>query len=326
MHLLFAFTALALAQAPDPAGFPSAELSNGAITAKFHLPDPQKGYYRGTRFDWSGQIYSLRTKNHEYFGRWFPKYDPKLHDAIMGPVEEFRTTDGGLGYSDAKPGDPFIRVGVGVVKRIDEKPFNSFTTYDILDSGKWSVKKGRSQIRFTHQLKGPNSYAYQYTKTIRLAGKDPRMVIEHSLKNTGRKSIKISQYNHNFFVMDGQPSGPNTYVKFPFELKETRRFNREFAETNGTEVRYLKELQTGQSIIAELTGFGPTASDYDLRLENRKARAGVRIRGDRPLSKVVFWSIRTVFSPEPYIDIEVDPGKITRWTYTYDFYDLPMVN
>ena len=41
------------------AQFPQAEISNGQIHAKLYLPDPQKGYYRATRFDWSGVISSL---------------------------------------------------------------------------------------------------------------------------------------------------------------------------------------------------------------------------------------------------------------------------
>ncbi len=110
------------AAAQPPTDAPSVEIKNAAITAKILLPDPDRGYYRGTRFDWSGVTASLRTKNHEYFGVWFPRYDPKLHDAIMGPVEEFRSADGGMGYAEAAPGDTFIRIGVGVVRRPDASP------------------------------------------------------------------------------------------------------------------------------------------------------------------------------------------------------------
>lgn len=302
--------------------FPSAEIRNSAITAKLYLPDPTRGYYRGTRFDWTGNTYSLRTKNHEYFGKWFPKYDPKLHDAIMGPVEEFLATDGGIGYDLAKPGETFVRIGVGVVRRTDDKPYQRFQTYDIVDHGQWQTKTGRDQIRFTHKLNGPNGYGYVYTKTMRLVKDQPKLVILHSLKNTGSRRIQAVQYNHNFFVMDGQPTGPATTVKFPFTLDPVRAFTNSLAEVKGGEIRYHSEVPTGQSVFGEFKGFGPTASDYDLRLENRKAGAGVRITSDRPIAKIVYWSIRTVFSPEPYIDIDVEPGKTMNWTYTYDFYDV----
>src|SRR5687768_9293365 len=96
------------------AEFPEARISNRTITARLYLPHAEQGYYRGTRFDWSGVISSLKVNGHEYFGQWFDKYDPQLHDAIMGPVEEFLTADSTLGYEEAAPGGTFIRIGVGV--------------------------------------------------------------------------------------------------------------------------------------------------------------------------------------------------------------------
>src|SRR5262252_590961 len=105
------FTQLAAAQ------FPQAEMFNTRIRAKLYLPNPESGYYRATRFDWSGQIASLEWNGHNYFGQWFERYDPKLHDAIMGPVEEFVTSPG---YDEAKPGETFVRIGVGLVRKPDE--------------------------------------------------------------------------------------------------------------------------------------------------------------------------------------------------------------
>jgi hypothetical protein len=39
--------------------FPRAEIGNGVLTAKPYLPDSENGYYRGTRFDWPGNMPSL---------------------------------------------------------------------------------------------------------------------------------------------------------------------------------------------------------------------------------------------------------------------------
>jgi hypothetical protein len=52
---------------------PQAVISNGLITAKLYLPDSSHGYYRATRFDWSGVMPSLEHDGHQYslFGtRW----------------------------------------------------------------------------------------------------------------------------------------------------------------------------------------------------------------------------------------------------------------
>lgn len=301
------------------ADFPEATITNGKVTARLLLPDPGKGYYRGTRFDWSGVISSLRTTNHEYFGQWFPKYDSRLHDAIMGPVEEFQTRGSSLGYAEAAPGGTFIRIGVGVVRKPEEAQYQRFKSYEITDHGKWKVQPGKDKVKFVHELSN-NGHAYRYTKTVGLTPGKDEMVIEHTLENKGTKVIETDQYNHNFFVIDGKPSGPDTRIEFPFELNASRPFQGNIAESRGREIVYNQELQTGQSVIAEFDTAGTAA--YDIKVENRAAGAGVRILGDRPIAKLVFWSIRTTACPEPYIDIRVEPGQKTSWKYTYQFYDL----
>jgi hypothetical protein len=306
------------------ADFPQAEITNGTVKATIYLPDAESGYYRATRFDWSGVVASLEYKSHTFFGVWFPKYDPKLHDSITGPVEEFRTGESGLGYDNAKAGETFIRIGVGVLRKPEEQKFQQFKTYDIVSPGKWTVRTGADFVDFTQELADASSgYAYLYKKTVRLAKDKPEMVIEHSLKNTGKRVIETNVYSHNFYVIDGQPSGPDFAVKFPFEVKAARDLQG-LAETRGRELTYLKTLEPrNQSVFSELNGFGGSSSDFDVKVENAKVGAGVRLTGDRPLYKVVFWSIRTVLCPEPYIDMTIEPGQESHWRLTYDFYTLP---
>ncbi len=301
---------LAVAGALGAADPPSAEISNGVIRAKLYLPDANDGYYRATRFDWAGQIASLEYKGHNYFGQWFPRYDPKLHDSIMGPVESF----GAIGYDEAPVDGTFIRIGVGKLKKPQESRVNDFRTYDIVDSGKWSVKKGADQVEFTQVLPG----VYEYRKTVRLVKGKPEMVIEHTLKNTGQKAIETDVFNHNFFMLDGQPTGPDIVVSFPFEVKADRPMNG-LAEVRGKELVYLSELQPRQTAQADLSGYGPSASDFDFRVENRKTGTGVRETGDRPITRINFWSIRTTVCPEAYNHISVAPGRETKWRIAYEF-------
>ena len=300
---------------------PQAAISNGTIDAKLYLPDARNGYYRGTRFDWSGVIHSLRYQGHEYFGTWFERYDPRTHDAITGPVEEFLTRDAGLGYEDAKPGGTFIRIGVGTVRKPEEPAYRRFNTYEIVDPGKWTVRTAPDSIEFAHELSSDNGYAYAYRKTVRLAKDKPVLTLEHSLRNTGRRTIETSVYDHNFFVIDGQPTGPESVVRFPFEARASKDL-KDLAVVRKDRLVYLKELQKGQSVFTEVEGFGGTARDYDIRLENGNAGAGVRITGDKPIAKLVFWSIRTTFCPEPYIDLRIEPGGESTWTIAYEFYTL----
>ncbi len=305
--------ALGLAAGLLAADFPQADIANGQVRAKLYLPDTQNGYYRATRFDWSGVIASLEYKGHSYFGVWFPRYDPTLHDSITGPVESFNA----LWFDDAKPGETFVRIGVGVLRRPDDRKVNDFYTYDIVDPGKWTTRAKSDSVEFTQDLAG----TYVYRKTVRLEKGKPILVIEHRLRNTGKKVIETNVFNHDFYMLDGQPTGPDVSVTFPFQVSIDHEWPG-VAETRGKQFGYVKELQDRQSVFGEMKGFGPTAADYDFRIENRKTRAGVRQTGDLPLSRLYYWSIRTTACPEAYNHIRVEPGKELRWRVAYEFYEV----
>ncbi len=83
------FTLCLLGGALGGQDYPKAEMSNSLIRVELFPADAQRGSYRGTRFDWSEIISRLQFAGHEYFGRWYAKHDPNIHDAITGPVEEF---------------------------------------------------------------------------------------------------------------------------------------------------------------------------------------------------------------------------------------------
>jgi hypothetical protein len=221
---------LSLGFAAAAAEPPAASISNGVVRAKLYPPDVNIGYYRGTRFDRSGSVASLETNGHTYFGQWFPRYDPKLHDSITGPVEDYAP----LNYTESKPGETFVKIGIGVLKRPDEPQYKFSNPYELLDTGKWSVHKGPDFVEYRHELTDPKSgCAYIYSKTVRLTPGKPQMTIEHNLKNTGTKAIETNVYNHGFFMLDSQPTGPDFTVTFPSDIKATRDMNG-LAEARGS--------------------------------------------------------------------------------------------
>ena len=105
------------------------------MQAVVFLPDAQSGYYRGPRFDWSGIVGCASLNGHTFFGEWFNRYDPEGNDAVTGPAEEFRHPTSELGYDDAAPGGLFLKIGVGLLRRTDEKPYRFGGAYPIVDGG-----------------------------------------------------------------------------------------------------------------------------------------------------------------------------------------------
>ncbi len=303
--------------------FPKAVLSNGPVQAVVYLPDAQRGYYRSTRFDWSGVVPCLTYKGHTYFGVWFNRYDPLLNDSITGPVEEFRSSDGlsSINYAEAKPGELFIKPGVGVLRKVDDSPYKFNFAYPIVDGGKWTVHAKRTQVTFTHRLQSPLGIAYVYDKILKLDKNQPVLILEHHLKNTGTKPIDTEVYDHDFFMLDGAPTGPGMAVHFAFEPQAKRPLE-PHARIDGKDIVYLQELGSGpgQAASSYLTGFSSSPTDYDLSVENRNTGVGIEQTSDSPISQLNFWSIRTTICPEAYIHVNVQPGETKGWTIRYRFF------
>ena len=299
---------------------PRCEISNGLIKARLWLPDKVNGYYRGVRFDWSSVISSLTFKEHSYFSKWFEEYDPTLHDAITGPVEEFTPLD----YDELQPGQTFIKIGVGALLKPGHGKYKFSQNYSMMNSGDWSVKKKKDEVKFRHVLNDSSGYSYDYAKTVRLTAEKPELVLEHILKNTGRKTIETSVYNHNFFVIDDEPSAPSIQIKFPFAVAANGRGWGTLARVDSNRIIYIRKLSKGESVYsAGLEGFGKSPEHYDIKIENLKTGAGVRIRSDSSLEKLVFWSSSTTYCPEPYIKLSIEPGQAVTWKIFYEFYTFP---
>ena len=321
------------------AEFPQAELTNGQLRVRVYLPDQKSGFYRSTRFDWSGAVGSLIYKGHEYYAPWFQKIDPNVNDfgyegnevvsapftAMVGPAEEFQTNGRALGWDEAKPGGTFIKIGVGVLRKPnDSANYDHSKTYEVVDPGKWTIKKTRDSIQFVHELADPGSgYGYRYTKILRLTRGKPQMTIEHTFENTGTHAIQSSVYDHNFLVLDRQPPGPDFAITFPFQLQARREPTKGLGEIRGNRIVYLKTLEDKDRMSTSVAGFSDDPKDYDIRVENRKVGAGFHVVGDRPLSNVAFWSIKTVLAVEPYIAMNIEPKGQFTWKLTYDYYTLP---
>jgi len=392
---------------------PSHQISNGEITATVYLPDAKNGFYKTTRFDWSGAIASLKYKGHEYYGHWFSKitdiydfgYEGPNKDvlsadftAMVGPAEEF----GVIGYNDVPIGGRFIKPGIGALT-CDEGTYNHSRTYAIGNPGTWNVKQEKDAVTFTHTLTEPSiGFGYVYAKTVKLTPGKPQMTIAHSWKNTGTKAVSTNVYDHNFTMIDKSPTGPDIEITVPWQMTRAVRGGgpgragapgaaapaaagapaaapaaasarqggaavtpgncgsgaaagrgagvggrqggtpvdpyaalaagqtmgtqcgqavmQQIAGPQGNKLVYNKVLEGSECYQTSFTGFTNDVKDYDVRIENKKTGAGVRITADRPMTRFGYWSIRTVVAPEPYIDINVEPGKEFTWTYTYDYY------
>ena len=292
--------------------FPATVISNKEVKMKVYLPDPENGIYRATRYDWSGVIGSCQYKGHEYFGFWKDTYDPM--EGMLGPAETYKTA--GLGYDEAKPGDMFIRIGVGFIEKEDEPEYDYHKSYKLLDHGEWKIDKGEDWITFTHIINSEFGYGYIYIKTLRL--KKNGFIIEHKLQNTGIKKIETDQYNHNFFMIDKEKCGPSFEISYPYPVS-TEDDLKGLMEIKENTLYFTKEMER-VNVFMGLKGFGKEVKDNKFTIENTKTGTGVTVTVDKPLTKLEFWTNSLVICPENTIQLSVKPGEEEVWTSDYTLF------
>lgn len=315
------------------ASAPKARIGNGVLRATILLPDAERGFYRGTRFDWSGVISSLTLGRQEYYGLWFDKVAPNVRDyvfhegevvsgpntATLGPAEAFDPAEY-PSFTQAAPGAGFLKIGVGVLRKpTDGQAYSSFRTYEFVDGGVWASRASRDRVEFTHTLSNAETgYGYVYRKTVRLVPGQPKMVMEHSLRNTGSRPIATTTFNHNFVTFGGAPTGAGLSLETAFKPQALRPARGGAARIERQKVVYTRALPDGDVYSISLGGFGPTAADNRFTLANA-AGAAVTTASDTPLSSFALWSIRPTVAAEPFVTLSAEPGQTVNWTYTYTY-------
>ncbi len=304
--------------APGPSAtqpaWPSAEISNGIVTLKLALPDAENGFYRGTRFDWSGQVAQATYKGHTYFEFWRKKHNPLAHDHGIGIPEEF-DMDSPPGYDEAAPGETFIKIGVGHLTKAKAGKYRFNERYE-LAAAPWRTTVGKDRVEYVQTLSDKRGWGYVYTKRISLPAGEARFVVVHTLKNTGTKPIKTTHYCHNFFQIDKTPVGMGNY-KLVFPFKPTGRIKTNGApKVTGTELVLTEEIKGAFWAGLDMEG-GWRKPHNKVVIVNTKTGAAVAIEGDRAPVQFNLYAETTAICPEPFVEIEVAPGKSETWTNTY---------
>ncbi len=293
--------------------FPASRLCAHEVTAVLCLPDADKGYYRGTRFDWSGVVRSLRYAGHRYVDEWFAHHDPLRHDGICGPVDEFTQ----IGYDEARPGEEFLKIGVGTLRRPEETtPYDRFRLYEIVDPGIREVQTARDSVEFRHRILSDH-YGYDYRKTVRLTD-GPHLRIEYMLRNLGPSQLAGHVYNHNFFTLDRIATGCDTEILLPFRPEGNWREPYRSVALTPDGIAFSRDLRPGESVfMGDLHGHDPASESFGFAIRNRRTGAGVEVSGSGRLSHTVFWACPTVACLEPYVPFKIFPGEMRSWHLDY---------
>ena len=265
-------------------------------------------YYTGTRFDWAGVFKKVECDGLVYCDEWFDGGEPSLHDHVCGPSEEFF---GAAGYEQAPVGGEFMKIGVGMLRREDNGPYQRFHTYRISDGGCRGLVADMGKALFTHCLQGK----YEYEKTVELcSGRSFR--ITHCLRNLGSDPLAVRQYNHNFFTFGLRQVGTERSVEWDFPVQGEWREDSVNGDMNERSVWITAPIMPGQKLFLQGIKQEKAASGgygFTLRAGERK----VRVRSGLPMTESVLWANDRVFCPEPYVDLNIRSSETASWWIEY---------
>jgi hypothetical protein len=297
---------------------PLAKIQSGGLNATIFLPDKERGYYRSSRFDWSGIVGCVSLRGHRFFGEWFDDYDPLINDAVTGPAEEFRSPMNEIGYDEAGPGGDFLKVGVGILRRKDASAYHFGTVYPIVDAGNWKVKVHKDSVAFTQELRSSIGYGYVYEKVVKVDKNGTVLRLTHKLTNIGTKSIDTAVYDHDFFMLDGKTTGPGMEIRLPFVPTPDQPLPNA-VKIDGKTIRFVSELSPKAGLGAYLTGYSDKVSDYDITFADTATGLSIEQTSDSPISRMYLWGTPKTVCPEAYIAIHVPPAKTQQWSILYHF-------
>lgn len=310
--LIAAFTLIAApAFSAEP---PQVTLENNGLSLLVYLPDAENGYYRGSRFEWSGLIQQASYDGHTFFGDWKSTHNPTNHDDVNGTASEFGMFTP-LGFDEAAPRETFVKMGIGELVRPNREDYRFHTNYSVKTAYDWSVKHGPDWIEFIQQSPDFKGWAYRFVKRIEIPPERPAFTIYHSLENTGTRALDTDYYCHNFTIIDDEPIGPAYELTFAFEPVFPQDL-KGYARVEGERVQFVKAL-SGTSIYAEFEGYDVVPETNAVTICNNDSGAGLRIKGDYGAYEYHYWSTTLATCPEPFIKIDLAPGESMEWTDTY---------
>jgi len=284
-------------------------LKNKNLEIQIDLPAEN---YNFSRFDWTGNIVSVKFKNIQLASTESATHENEMQTG-KGFYNEFGI-DTALGFNEAVIGDWFHKIGVGLLKK-DNEEYIFNRNYEIKPAD-FEIKYTSNTILITCKSEFNNGYSYVLKKEIKL--EKHGFTINYDLENTGEKEIITDEYVHNFIAINKEIIGRNYVLKFPFKLMPAfflETVNPEQKVTIGQTDVTFNDSPKEQFFFSNLTGYKNVKPQWELK--NLESKISISETGSFHTNKVNLWGWKHVISPELFIDVSIKPGQNANWTRDY---------
>ena len=234
------------------------------------------------------------------------------------------------GYNEGRTGDPFLKIGVGILRR-DAGAYNFSTNYPVVERARTTATWQQDRAHFVQTLAGSaNGYSCHLEEDIIV--KNDRLILNYLLRNTGRKPFTTEQYLHNFLCFSGKPVGPNVRLSFPYDFTTSpavtpwqppARVRNLMAAAAPVVVRIANsiEFMDKASSVPKIWVYKPQgyAGPELCAVEHAETQQRLVIETSIPAAYTGIWTTAYQVSPEQFLQVTLAPGEEARFTRTYTF-------
>lgn len=308
-------------------------LRSGSLVVEVGDPESQEcRWNKGVRFSPVANVLRAQLHGQEFL------YSPVAGGALTylgGLPMEFDIGQEAFqpdppGYNEGRNGDPFLKIGVGILQR-DGNAYNFSKDYPIIEPAHTTVTWGEDRARFVQTLSG-NAYGYSCRLEEDVIVKNDRIVMKYVLENTGTKPFTTEQYIHNFLSFTGRSVGPNWRLSFPYDFTASpavdpwtppARVRALAVAASPDVVRVANMIVYMQKIssVPKIWIYKP--EEYTgpelFAVEQMDTKQRLIIEASMPAAYVGIWTTDYQVSPEQFLQMTLAPGEKAEFTRTYVF-------
>ena len=276
--------------------------------------------YKNSRFDWTGNISQILFENKFSFCSAEKTGDFYGERHGQGLYNEFGIAKP-VGYDDCAVGAKFPKIGVGLLTKMSNEPYDFLKAYDI-DPFAIQIETGKKWARFTVYPKDCRGYSTKLIKKIELSGNS--FTLDYEMANTGTQRIQTNEYCHNFIAINRFNIDEHYSLRVPCEIiKPTSMIeavNPENAVVLGTNSLSFNFTPERDFFYSPLTKFHSECGEWEITHD--LIGVGMKENTDFIPELMNLWGSKHVISPELFIEIDLEPGQKLKWRRHYRFYYL----
>jgi hypothetical protein len=267
--------------------------------------------YRGSRFDWSTFVTEVTLDGvHGFCVPESVDADGTGGTGGIGLCCEWGIFHA-LGYDEARPGEEFLKPGVGLLTRLDDRPYSFSRPYPIRPFTR-SVEQADGSVTLWTDPLDCRGWSMRLSRTLRVAGNC--LWLESRVENVGRRPLFTDEYCHNFVAPGLHAIAPGLTLSWSRQAWP--------GLLGGMPLEPQRFVWTQVPPVACYTQVAmrpePPGEDCWTLCDEASGLIMSEITSER-WSRFALFSTGRLVSPEGFVDIRLNPGQSKSWWRRFEF-------